>query len=221
MNFIVVGCGRVGAELAYNLYKEGHQVVVVDQNREAFNRLHPDFRGRTTEGEVLAADTLERAGIEKADGVAVVTSSDTLNAVIGHIAQVRYKVPLVVVRNYDPSLRPMLEAFGLQMVSSTAWGAQRIQELLLDAGFRAVLSAGNGEVEVYEIPVHAAWEGQTVEELTARCARQILVIAVTRAGRARFPSPEMELMRGDILTVSATLEGIQLLRACLQKNAEA
>ena len=34
MNFIVVGCGRVGAELAYRLFKSGHQVVVVDSSKE-------------------------------------------------------------------------------------------------------------------------------------------------------------------------------------------
>lgn len=221
MNFIVVGCGRVGAELAYRLYKNGHQVVVVDQNKEAFNRLPSDFRGRTTEGEALAADTLERAGIEKADGVAVVTNSDTLNAVVGHVARVHYNVPIVVVRNYDPSLRPMLEAFGLQIVSSTAWGAERLQELLLDPTFRAVFSAGNGEVEVYEMLVTTAWEGHTIEELTTDCSQQIIVIAVTRAGRAQFPSPDMKLLRDDILTVSATLEGVQLLRARLQQGVEA
>lgn len=221
MNFIVVGCGRVGAELAYRLYKSGHQVVVVDQNREAFNRLHPDFRGRTTEGEVLAADTLERAGVEKADGIAVVTSSDTLNAVIGHVARVRYNIPLVVVRNYDPTLRPMLEAFGLQIVSSTAWGAERLLELLLDPSFRAVYSMGNGEVGIYEMTITPAWEGYTIEKLLANCSQQILIIAVTRAGRAQFPSPAMKLVRDDILTIGATLEGMQRLRARLQQGMEA
>jgi trk system potassium uptake protein TrkA len=121
MNFIIIGSGRVGAELAYHLYTGGHQVVVVDTNKAAFNRLHPDFRGRTTEGDVLASDTLERAGVEKADGVAVATNSDTLNAVIGHTVRAHYpNVKQVVVRNYDPHMRGMLEAFGLQIVSSTA-----------------------------------------------------------------------------------------------------
>jgi trk system potassium uptake protein TrkA len=58
MNFLVVGCGRVGAELAHRLFSSGHQVVVVDSDRNAFNRLHPDFRGRTLEGEGLAENVL-------------------------------------------------------------------------------------------------------------------------------------------------------------------
>ena len=130
MNFIVVGCGRVGAELCYHLFSQGHHVVVVDINKESFNRLHPDFRGRTLEGEGLAEGVLERAGIREADGLAAVTNSDTLNAVVAHAARTVYNVPNVVARNYDPNLRTIIEAFGLQTVGSTSWGAQRVEELL-------------------------------------------------------------------------------------------
>ena len=47
MNFFIIGCGRVGSELAFRLYKNGHKVVVVDKNRDALNGLPPEFRGRT------------------------------------------------------------------------------------------------------------------------------------------------------------------------------
>ena len=95
---------------------------------------------------------LERAGIEQADGLAAVTNSDAVNAVVGHVARTVYNVPNVVVAQLRPALAPLHEAFGLQVVSSTAWGAQRIEELLEQpAGMRPVLSAGNGEVEVYEL----------------------------------------------------------------------
>jgi trk system potassium uptake protein len=218
MNFIVVGCGRVGAELALKLFKLGHQVTVVDQDKESFNRLDMEFRGRTIEGEALSADTMERAGIEKADGIAVVTNSDTLNAVIGHTARVHYKVQQVIVRNYDPALRSMIESFGLQIVSSTAWGAERLQELLLDPSFRAVFSAGNGEVELYEMLIPAAWDGQTVESLL-QASQGSVVVALTRAGRAEIPAMDKALQAGDILAVSATLDGVEILRARLRNAA--
>ena len=214
MNFIVVGCGRVGAELALKLFKIGHQVTVVDQDKESFNRLDMEFRGRTIEGEALSADTMERAGIDKADGIAVVTNSDTLNAVIGHTARAHYKVPQVIVRNYDPALRSMIESFGLQIVSSTAWGAERLQELLLDPSFRAVFSAGNGEVELYEMLIPSSWDGKTIQSLMQGSSEAVLV-ALTRAGRAEIPSLEKSLQAGDVLAVSATLDGVELLRTRL------
>ncbi|WKZ36649.1 MAG: TrkA family potassium uptake protein [Anaerolineales bacterium] len=221
MNFIVVGCGRVGADLAYRLFQNGYQVVVVDSDQKAFNRLHPDFRGRTVEGDSLSADTLSRAGADKADGVAVVTNSDTMNAVIGHTVRAHYpNVKQVIVRNYDPAMREMLEAFGLQLVSSTAWGAERVQELLIDPSFRAVFSAGNGEVEMYEMYISPKWDGMTISDLLDGCG-QIVCAALTRAGRAQLPTPHSTLTSGDVLTVSATLDGVKALRAKLQEGREA
>ena len=221
MNFIVVGCGRVGAELSFRLFKNGHQVVIVDSDQKSFNRLHPDFRGRVVEGEALSSDSLERAGVDKADGVAVVTNSDTMNAVIGHTIRTHYpNVKQVIVRNYDPAMREMLEAFGLQIVSSTAWGAERVQELLIDPSFRAVFSAGNGEVEMYEMYISPKWDGMTISNLLDGCSDTICA-ALTRAGRAELPTPNSKLKDGDLLTVSATLDGVKALRAKLQEAKEA
>lgn len=221
MSYIVVGCGRFGAELAYKLFKNGYQVVVVDSNPKAFNRLHPDFRGRTVEGDSLSVDTLSRAAADKAEGVAVVTNSDTMNAVIGHTIRVHYpQVKQVIVRNYDPAMREMLEAFGLQIVSSTAWGAERVQELMLDPSFRAVFSAGNGEVEMYEMYISSKWDGMTISSLLEGCG-ELICSALTRAGRAELPNPNTKLVKGDVLTVSATLEGVRALRAKLQEGKEA
>ena len=165
MNFFVIGCGRVGSELALRLYTNGHEVVVIDKNREALNGLSPEFRGRTIEGDVLAEKMLERAGIAEADGIAAVTNSDTLNAVVGHIASKNYKVSIVVTRNYDPVMLPVLEAFGCNVVSSTSWGAQRIQELMLTPSFRTIFSAGNGEVEIYEMLIPSVWDGKSLGDL--------------------------------------------------------
>jgi trk system potassium uptake protein TrkA len=220
MNFIVVGCGRVGAELCDHLFKSGHHVVVVDINKEAFSRLHPDFRGRTLEGEGLAENVLERAGIREADGLAAVTNSDTLNAVVAHAAREFYNIPIVVARNYDPTLRGVIEAFGLQTVGSTVWGAQRVEELLMNPAEKVVYSTGNGEVEVYEVHIPDEWDGRTMGELLSPLG-QCYPVALTRAGRASLPVPGTKLQTGDLLNVSSTFEGIRALTERLSKKAEA
>jgi trk system potassium uptake protein len=132
MNIIIVGCGRVGAEVAYGLYRKGHKVTVVDQDSTAFRNLPEDFRGLTMRGDVLTQDVLMRAGIEQAHALAAVTPSDAINTVLGHIARVVFKVPNVVVRNYDPRKRPVHEAFRLQVISPVSMGAQRIEEILAE-----------------------------------------------------------------------------------------
>jgi trk/ktr system potassium uptake protein len=213
MNLIVVGCGRVGSDLAYRSFQKGHQVVIIDNSPRAFGNLPADFRGRTVEGEGLSKDVLHRADIEGADGLAAVTDSDAVNAVIAHIAHSVYNIPNVVIRNNNPSWRQFHEAFGVQIVSSASWAAQRIEELLYPAAMPIVFSAGNGEVEIYEFIVTERWAGSIVADLLP--ASECIAVAITRAGRSMLPSQEVHLEAGDILHFSATLEGIQALRARL------
>ncbi len=219
MKIIVVGCGRLGADLSYRLYGQGHEVTIVDQAASAFNNLPADFRGRTVEGDALNQDVIHRAGFKNADALAAVTNSDALNVVIGHVARTIFGIKVIVIRNYDPVCRPVIELFGMQVVSSTSWGAQRIEELLYHVDVRAVFSAGNGEVEIYEVILPQAWEGKTLKEFID-CDR-CLAISVSRAGRAFLPDEGTALLEGDLVYLSATLDGIQSLRRRINLVKEA
>ena len=210
MNIIVVGCGRVGAELAYRLYRNGQQVVVIDTNSDAFHGIPEDFAGRMIEGDAMNQDVLRRAGIESADGIALVTSSDRVNAIVGHVARTVYEIPVVAVRNFDSRFRSLHEAFGHNMVSSSSWGAQRIEELLYDEKGNTVFSAGNGEVELYEFSIPDSWQNRRLNELLPQS--DCVAAALTRAGQAFLPSADTVLETGDLLLISATLAGSTALR---------
>jgi trk system potassium uptake protein TrkA len=204
MELIIVGCGRLGAELAYRLFKKGHTITVVDHIAAAFKNLHKEFRGRTLEGEVLNRDVLLRAGVESADGVAVVTNSDAVNLVVGHAIMKNFQVPRVVVRNYDPRLRELHEIFQLQTVSSTTWGAQRLEDFLSTDLIVPILSLGHGEIEIYEIFLPKSWEGHTIQEVIPE--NDCILVAVTRGGRAYSPTSGFRLEEGDLLHLSMTEE---------------
>ena len=75
-----MGCGRVGSSLAIELEAAGHSVAIIDQAREAFRRLGPDFKGLTVTGVGFDSDTLLEAGIQRADAFAAVSNGD--NSVI-------------------------------------------------------------------------------------------------------------------------------------------
>jgi trk system potassium uptake protein TrkA len=192
---------------------------VIDIQLSAFENLDPRFRGRTIEGEALNEDVLQRAEIEQADGIAVVTSSDTLNSVVAHIARTVYQVPNIVVRNFDPNWRKLHEVFNLQVVSSSNWGAQRIEELLYHRELRTVFSAGNGEVEIYEFTVPKAWDGCSIGELVG--SDECTPVALTRAGKAFLPESDHPIKEGDAVLVSATFNGISKLRTLLRSIQEA
>lgn len=219
MNLIVVGCGRVGAELSLRLYKQGHRVTVIDPVSSSFNNLSPEFRGRTIEGDALDEDVLRRAGIVEADGLAAVTVSDSTNAVVAHIARSIFHVQNVVARNYDPKNRHLLEVFELQIVGSTSWGAQRIEELLNQTEIRMLFSAGNGEVGLYEFSIPHKWDGHSTGEVMA--VGGVTLAAITRAGKASLPEDDYILHQGDIVLVSGTKQGVQTLWSRLYQKTEA
>jgi trk system potassium uptake protein TrkA len=215
MNIIVVGCGRLGAELAYRLFKQGHRVTVIDISDTAFHNLPPDFRGRTIVGEALNQNVLLRAGLEHVEGLAAVTNSDTVNAVVAHAARTAYSVQNIVVRNFDPHFRSVFEAYNFHVVSSSSWGAQRLEEMLYHAEVRTVFSAGNGEVEIYELNIPKALNDQPVSSLLTS-ENEYRLVGLTRAGKAMLPDPDTTMETDDILLVSATVTGIQALREQLK-----
>lgn len=219
MHFIIVGCGRLGANLAHKLSLRGHQVVVLDEDPESFNRLPPDFRGRMVQGEGLGQDVFLRAGAERADGLAAVTDSDAVNAVVGHIARTVYNVPHVVVRNVDPEWLVFHEAFGSQVVSSSDWGARRVEELLVPATVSPVYSVGNGSVEIVQLEVPEPWWGKPWEEVLPRDGLNPL--SLTRAGRVGLLAAGTPLEKGDILHLAATATGQEALRARITNQGEA
>jgi trk system potassium uptake protein TrkA len=209
MNIIVV---------ALRLSQNGHSVVVVEREEREFRNLAPEFHGRTVAGEPLDRDVLHRAGIEQADGLAATTRSDSLNVVLGHIARTIYNIPRVVVRNFNPRWRSMHEAFGMQVVSSTDWGVQRLEEMLYHERLHSVYSAGNGEVEIYSVVIGDKWQGHTAAELLPQ--GQALLVALSRGGRAMLPNGDTYLEKDDTLYVSATLAGIDTLRHRLTNSQE-
>lgn len=218
MRVIIVGCGRLGSTLANYLYRNGHQVTVIDQNRSAFENLSTDFHGRVIEGDVLALNVLQRAEIEQADALAAVTRSDTLNALVAHIAHIEYQVPRVVVRNYNPRKRPLQEAFGIPIVGSASWGARQIEDVLSDVPLRAVLLDSKSNFEIYRLEVPESWRGHSIHELLPE--DRIKTLAWTRTGQGLIGSSVQTLETGDLIYLNAESEEIEALQHRLSHQQE-
>jgi trk system potassium uptake protein TrkA len=197
MRVIVMGCGRVGEQLARLMSAEGHDVAVIDYSAEALARLGPDFKGRRVRGVGFDREVLVRAGIELADGFAATSSSDNVNAVAARIARILFHVPRVVARLFDPERAEVYKRLGLATISSTTWGAERIRELLTHADLDAVRSFGAGEVQMLEIEVPPSLVGRNVRDLSV--PGEVNVIAVTRDGRALLPMLGTSFCAGDIV----------------------
>ena len=132
MKIIILGCGRVGARLALMLQNEGHNVNVVDKNREAFQRLGNNFKGKQVGGLGIDQDILKKASLEGADAFIALTNGDNTNIMASQIAKEIFKVPKVIARIYDPIREYAYRALGLQTLSTTTLGAKIIRNAIMD-----------------------------------------------------------------------------------------
>ena len=126
-----MGCGRVGAQLAALLDKEGHNVTALDTDAYSFRRLPPDFKGTALLGNGLEEETLVKAGIEDADAFVAVTQGDNRNVMAAQIAKKVFNVPRVLCRIYDPLRRDLYTLLGLDAISPTTVLAEMFKEKLL------------------------------------------------------------------------------------------
>lgn len=211
MKVIIVGCGRLGSELAHLLYQHGNEVAIIDQEKSEFNVLNADFRGHLVTGDALNLDLLKRAGIEKADAVAAVTSVDTTNLVVGRVAKEIFHIHNVVARNFDPSTFKIFELFNLEVISGTQWSASRLEEMILNEQFKVLYSFGDGAVDFYQVIVTPAWVGKKVADLNLKEGESVLA-SIIRDGRSFIPTPDDVFRENDHLHFSATQAGIEDLR---------
>jgi trk system potassium uptake protein TrkA len=128
MKVVIMGCGRVGAQLASLLDADGHEVIVVDNDTNSFKRLPHDFGGTALLGNGLDEEVLKKAGIEEADAFVAVTQGDNRNVMAAQIAKHIFNVPKVVCRIYDPLRQELYDMLGLEAISPTTIFAQILRE---------------------------------------------------------------------------------------------
>jgi len=131
VHVVVIGCGRVGSELAGALEQAGHTVAVVDKVARAFRRLPQGFTGTTVVGFGFDRDHLHAAGIDKAGAFASVTSGDNSNILCARIARETYGIEHVVARIYDPRRALIYQRLGIPTVATVAWTTDQVLRRLI------------------------------------------------------------------------------------------
>lgn len=128
MHVVILGCGRVGVQVAVSL-SDTHDVTMVDWSSHAFDRLPPDYSGETVLGNGIDIDVLRSAGTEQADLFLALTDNDNLNLMAAQVAR-KLGTPQVVARVYDPVRATVFERALITTVCPTVLGAGRLFDLV-------------------------------------------------------------------------------------------
>jgi len=213
MKIIIMGCGRVGLQVSHLLVRIGHDVTVIDHDANALARLGADFKGRIVRGLGFDKNVLLEAGVETAEGFVAASSSDNANIVAARIARNIFRVPRVVARLYDPVRAEVYQRLGLTTISSTAWGAERIVEVVTHTDLDVLNIFQDNGATMVRVEAPAMLGGHRVSNLNI--PSEVLVTAITRNDHTFIPVSGTEFQEGDLLFIAVIPSAMKRLEELL------
>ncbi len=127
---IIIGCGRLGANLANTLSDNGEDVLIIDKNKEAFRKLSPAFGGLSLNGDATDLDVLQEAQINNATTVIAVTNNDNANILVAQVAREMFHIERVIARLYDPEREYVYHEFGIATICPAILSVKEIDKIL-------------------------------------------------------------------------------------------
>ena len=127
---IIIGCGRLGANLASTLSDDGGNVLIMDKNRDSFRRLSASFGGLSIVANGTDLDALQEAQIQNASTVIAVTNNDNTNIMIAQIARDMFHVDNVIARLFDPERESVYQEFGIKTICPAVLSVKEIDKML-------------------------------------------------------------------------------------------
>src|SRR5918992_913731 len=198
MYIIVVGAGKVGWNLARELLEKGHEVTLIECDRDRYLAVEQELEHNVQYGDASELWVLERAGSSRADMVIAVTGDDEDNILICQVAKEKYLVDRIIARVNNPRNREHFELLGIKpLVSATDLILRLIEHEVPEYGLVHLLDLPEQRLEIIEmlLPDDSRAAGARVGDL--QMPDGSLLISVLREGRGFVPSPDTVLEPGD------------------------
>jgi trk system potassium uptake protein TrkA len=199
MFVVVLGGGKVGANLTRTLLAKGHEVALVEQDRARYEALEGELGHRVVHGDATELYVLERAGLRRPPEIVVAaTGDDEDNLVVCQLARDRFSVEKVIARVNDPRNQKHFDLLGIgPTVSPTATIMALIEHEVPEHELVHLLELRKENLEIVEVEIAASAPaaGQRVEQLTLPGNARL--VSVMRNGAAEIAVGSTELRAGD------------------------
>jgi trk system potassium uptake protein TrkA len=209
MNIMIVGCGRVGSQLALLLSKEGHNVTIIDKNQESLKRLGETFNGVAAVGNGFDEKLLRELKVDRQDAFVAVTSGDNTNLMASQIAKKIFKIPRVIARVYDPNRANIYRRFGLDIISGTVLVAAMIRDKIIENRFSGYLIESSN-LGVIEIPGSEELNGKTLDELNI--PGEFIIVAIERDKKVFIPKRDATIQLNDKIMGVVAIDSLRKVK---------
>ena len=220
MYAIVAGGGKVGANVARSLLRLGHEVTLLEQERDRFDRLEDEFEHQVQRGDATELHVLERAGIARPpDIVLALTGDDEDNLVISQLAREKYGVEQVIARVSDPRNQAHFDLLGISpTVCATSSIMALVEHEVPEHDLIHLLELRKENLEIVEVMIDrdSPSAGKRVENLELPDGARL--ISVMRSGRAEIAVGATQLEAGDqVLAILEPGKEDELRRVLLRR----
>ena len=195
---LVVGAGKVGWNLTRELIEAGHEVTLIESDRERYLTVEQELEHRVLYGDASELWVLERAGIGRAEMVIAVTGDDEDNLLICQVAKDKYDVERVIARVNNPRNRQHFELLGVKpYVSATDLILRLIEREVPRYGLVHLLDLADAKIEIIDLLIgeSAKVVGKRVDELDL--PKGSLLISIVRDGGGFVPTADTVITGGD------------------------
>ena len=212
----IAGAGNVGSYVASDLKRKGHDIVMIEQNKEVIDVIREDLDVNWVNGDACELHTLDAAVLSSCEVVVAATGDDEDNLVISLLAKQEFAVPRVVARvNHPDNEWLFTESWGVDVAVSTPHLlASLVEEAVSVGDLVRLLNLEQGKVALLEVTLapKSPAVGKTVGDL--KMPPDCTLVAVVRERHVIAPKPETPLQVGDeVLALASPAAEADLKRA--------
>ena len=230
MRIVIIGLGTIGKTVLKNLSGKGHNLTIIDENKDVIETLIGKYDVSGVVGNGACMDIQKEAGVKGADLAIVLTNSDELNVFACLVAKtIGVKNTVARVRNpdYRQQILEMKDSLGISMIVNPERDtASEIFDLVNLPSITQAERFANGKVLLVEIPVerNCGLVGETLITLGRKLKNKVLICAVQRGDEVIIPGGNFMLLEGDRIhltsdskTLGDFLEEVDLVKSPLKK----
>ncbi|MFY9585847.1 MAG: NAD-binding protein [Actinomycetota bacterium] len=217
MRVVVAGAGNVGRFLAADLTERDHDVTVIEQSAEIYQRAKATVDANWIHGDACEPWVLDKADLARADVLVAATGDDEDNLVISLLGKQEFAVPRVVARVNHPRNQWLFnESWGVDIsMSPPHILTSLVEEAVTVGGVVELLRLEHGKVRLVELTLEPGSKLDGCHVYDLRLPHDSALIAIVRDGHVIIPEPETPLTAGDEMLAITTSDSEEQLRSAL------
>lgn len=208
MRIVIVGCGKVGASIASQLNSEGHDISVVDIDRNAVQNLSNSLDVMGIEGNGASYEVLAEAGAKKADLVIAAAALDEVNlytCLMAKAAGATHTIARVRNPEYTTDIHRIKDTLGLSMfINPELTAAKEMSRLLRFSGALEIDTFSRGSVELIKValPEDSPIADKKISQIDILKGK-VRICLVERGDEVFIPNGDFVLRGGDRISVAS------------------